>query len=202
MVTSEGEDLEDDIWERGTGEEVNWLGVCVDEETGLEREGVGDEERGGVVKGKSDVVKVESDVEEGSAVGRVSIEEENGSSEEVEVKKSGVLVGDKESDKKVEVDSEGSIVRKESEGTTLLELKSAGRDPDEKISVEMSVDGSGSPDVGVGVSNVPVLDGNASVSVGSSVCVSGGGELTSKEVGREGVDTGKSVGVSVERVRW
>lgn len=156
-----------------------------------------------VVKDKSEVVEVESGIEEGSVVNSESKEVdenvESGSSEEVEVRRSGMVVrDDKSSDKGIEV--EGSIVREESkEGTPVLELES-GRVTDEKISVDVSVDGSVSQDVGVGELSVPVLDGGASVNDGSSVCVNGGSELTSKEVEREGVDVEKSVGVSVETV--
>jgi hypothetical protein len=199
VVTSEGEELEDDIRERGTGKAVVGVGV-----TGMGVEGVGEGEGGVAVKDESEVVRVESNVSAGSVVndGSGGVEEntESGSSERVEVEKSGMLVGDDKSGKGVE----GSITE-ESKGDTLLEPKSAGGVTDEGISVEVSVDGSESSGVGVGVSNVPVLDGNTSVTVGSSVCVDVGGELSSNGVEEEGVDIGKSVGVSVEEVecvRW
>lgn len=169
-------------------------------------EGVGEGE--GVVKGKSEVVKVESDVEKGSVDKSESDEvEENegsGSSEDMseKVEESGTIVGVDESGSTVE----GSIVMEESKGgSPLLGVKSVGQATGEETSVEVSEDGSKSPEVGVDVSNVPVLDGNTSVSVESSVCVGVGNELTSKEVEKVGVDTGKSVAVSVEKVekdRW
>lgn len=172
---------------------------------GVEREGVGEGvgEGEGVVKDGSEVVKVEPGIEEGSVAKLVSggVEEkvESESSEPVEVRNSGVTVEDGKSDNEIKV--EGSIVMEESkEESTLLELKSGSRVTDEGISAEESIDRSGSPDVGVGVSNVPVLDGNTSVADGSSVCVGVGSELTSKEVERKGVDVGESVGVSVEKV--
>lgn len=101
--------------------------------------------------------------------------------------KSGVLVGNDKSE------VEGSMVREESKENRVLELGSVERVTDGEVSV---VDESGSSEVGVGVSNVPVLDGNTSVTVGSSVSVSVCSELTSNGTEGEGVDVGKSVGVS------
>lgn len=182
VVTEEGEDLKDDTWDNGIVEEVGLLvvlvgedtGVDVDEEGEVEREVEGVREREGeeVVRDELEVVRVGSSVEEGSVVSHVSDEteeiEEIESSEEVEVERFGMLVGEDKSDNKVEV-VEGSIEREEPKGDTLLELDSGGRVTDEETSVEVSVDGSGSVDVGVGVLNVPVLDGNSSVAVGSPV---------------------------------
>ena len=203
VITAEGEEnLEDVICERGVGEGVGRLGVGEDVgiEIGVEGEGVeegvgeGVEEGEGVVKDKSEVVKVESN-EAGET-------EEDWSSEDMEekVERSGTLVGVDKSAREVEE----SIVMEESKGgNSLLELRSVGRVTGEEMSVEVDGNGSESSDVDVGVSNVPVLDGGTSVTVGSSVCVGVGCELTSKEVEGEGVE--KSVGVSlekVEKVRW
>lgn len=110
------------------------------------------------------------------------------------------LVGDDPSE------AEGSIAVVESKGRSLLELKSVGSGADESKSVDVNGGESWSSDVGVGVSNVPVPDENASVSVESSdVGVGVGSGVSSKEVKREGVDGGMAVGVSVEKVengRW
>jgi hypothetical protein len=141
-------------------------------------------------------MRVESVGEEGSVVSDESNgdeESEEGSSEKLVVK-SGTLVGlDKSGDEK---EVEGSIVMEESKGSPLLELGSVGKAVVGGVSVRV---GEGSPDVGVGVSNVPVLDGNASVTVRSSVSVGVDSELTSKGV-ESGVDVEKLVGVSVENV--
>jgi hypothetical protein len=194
VATGEGEEFEG-VFEEGVGKEANPLDFVGNVGTGVEVGGGGEgvEEAWEVVEETWEVVKIELGVGGGPVVedepNRVEENVESGSSENegVKVKESGTLVRD---DRRIEV--EGSIVMEESKGGTLL--RSVGRVADEESSVKVGGScESGSPDVGVDESNVPVLDGKTSVIVGSPVCVS-----TSKDV-EKGVDEGKSVGVSVER---
>lgn len=91
---------------------------------------------------------------------------------------------------------EGSIVMEESENVldeVEMVLKSVGSGvTNEETSVKVGASDVGSPELGVSVSGVPVLDGNVAV-VGPPVNVGSG--LESKEGRKKGVDVGESAGV-------
>jgi hypothetical protein len=156
----------------------------------VEVEGVGVDEED--VKVGSGVVKVESNVEEKSVVNNEV--EENESSEDVDMK-----VSEPETSEGVDNGNEveGSIVMDESENefevNTLLN-ESVGRVTSVEASVKVDVSDVGSSEMGGSVSGVPVLDGNTSVIVGSSVSVSVGDRLITKDAEEDGVGIGKSVG--------
>lgn len=200
MVTDAGKDVVEEDCEREVVEDSSVLDTVEEEsdDTRLGVEGVREGEE--VVKVESEVIKLEPDVEKSVVNDEPNVVEENGSSEDVDMR-----VNESETSVRVckgnEVD--GSIVMDGSENelevNTVLN-DSVGRVNGVEVSVKVGVSDVGSPEVSGSVSSVPVLDGNASVIVGSSVSVSVGDKLISKDVDRDGIDVGKSVGVSDRNV--
>ena len=148
-----------------------------------------------------EVVRLELNIEEKSVVS----DELSGVEESEPLEDVGMRVN--ESERPVGIDEgnevEGSIVM-EGSGNELevnrLLNKPDGRVTGVKVSVRMGVGDVGALEVGGGVSNVPVLDGNAAVIVGSPVSVRVGDRLIAEGVKGSGVDIGKPVSVSDRNV--
>lgn len=199
MVTGGGKDVVAEVGEREVDEGWSVLDVVEkgSEDTIMELRDDGEDEE--VVKVKPEVVKAESNVKERSVVNDESDEVggsvESGSSENVDVSIS-------ESETLVGIDTgnevEGPIVMDGSENK--LEVNSVGKVTGVEISVKVSGSDVGSSELSGSVSNVPVLDGNISVIVGSPVCVNVGSRLESRDMSKDGVDVRKLVGVPGENV--
>ena len=149
-----------------------------------------------------EVVKLELSIEEKPVVrdGELSGVEESELPEDV-----GMRVN--ESERPVGIDEgnevEGSIVMEGSESELEMNRllnKLHGRINGVEASVRVGVGDVGAPEEGGSVTNVPVLEGNAAVIVGSLVSVRVGDRVISESVEGSGVDAGKPVGVSDRNV--
>jgi len=196
VVTGAGKDVVEEDRGREEIEELLLLDVVEKEldDSRVEVESV--REREEEVRVGLEVVNLELSVEE-----RPVVSDELSGVEESELPEDvGMRVN--ESERPVGIDEgnevEGSIVTEGSEN--VLEMnkllsKLHGRTGGVEVSVRVGVGDVGTPEKGGSVSNVPVLDGNTAVIVGSLVSVGVGGRVTSESVEGSGVDTGKPVGV-------
>lgn len=170
-----------------------------DDDDRVELESVGEREED--VNEDLEIVKLESDVEEGSVVNDEAIDVEGNNKDESPVDV-GVKVS--ESEELIEIDDrkevEGSIVMVESKSEMNALLNSVGSIVGGELSDKVNGNEIGSPNPNVSVSNGFVISGNTSVIVGSPVWMGVGVGMASKEASVGGVDTGKPVCVSDKAV--
>lgn len=203
MVTGAGKDVVEEDCGRELTEDILVLDFVEKEleDNRVEVESVREGEED--VRVGLEVVKLELSIEEKPVVsdGELSGVDESEPPEDV-----GMRVN--ESERPVGIDegnevAEGSIVMEGSENE--LEMNKLlnrvhGRIGGVEASVRVGVGDVGAPEEGGSVTNVPVLEGNAAVIVGSLVSVRVGDRVISESVEGSGVDAGKPVGVSDRNV--